>query len=64
MPVQRGPFAGYKAVAKDLPDAAPARFYAFKSPRQDGYFGCDLTPAVAGAVIESLQPLATPAGRK
>ncbi len=64
VPVKRGPFVGYKAVAKDQADAAPARFYAFKSPRRDGYFGCNLTPSVAKAVIESLHPLAAAPGRK
>jgi hypothetical protein len=64
VPIQRGTFAGYKAVAKDQPDEAPTRFYAFKSPREDGYFGCNLTPSVAQTVIDSLQPLAPADGRK
>lgn len=65
VPVTHGPFAGYKAVAKNLPDAAPARFYAFKSPRKDGYFGFNLTPSLAGVLVESLKPLtAAPPGGK
>ena len=64
VPVSRGPFAGYKAVAKDLSDTAPARFYAFKSPNGDGYFGFNLPPQIAGALFGSLEPLhAAPLGK-
>jgi hypothetical protein len=58
VPVAQGPFTGFKAVARDLPDEAPARCYAFRSPQLDGYFGFELTPSLAGALFESLQPLA------
>jgi hypothetical protein len=64
VPITKQGFTGYKAIARSLPDTAPARFYLFKSPLRDGYFGFNLTPSLATALFESLQPLpaAPPAG--
>jgi hypothetical protein len=57
VPITKQGFTGYKAIARSLPDTAPARFYLFKSPLRDGYFGFNLTPSLATALFESLQPL-------
>jgi hypothetical protein len=64
VPITKQGFTGYKAIARNLSDTAPARFYLFKSPLSDEYFAFNLTPSLATALFESLQPLpaAPPAG--
>jgi hypothetical protein len=64
VPIERGGFTGYKAIPSALSDDAAARFYAFESPRQPGYFGFNLTPDLATMLVDSLEPLtAVPPGR-